>query len=135
MNGLEIGINRRAREEAALAQKRARDWAARATAAERGPAPFVLAPGASVLQAATWRVATAQIASRERQSKVQRGWVRLPKSVAPPGCIPVATLFGRSVAILIVDYAGLLRLSANGKAGAVVTVSEAALIASGRGAV
>ncbi len=132
MNGEVEGLRRHSREQAAHAGQRARDWAARQVAAERGPVRFVLPPGATAAQAAAWQRAADEIASRERAaSKVARGWERIPQRNAPPGCIPVCALFGSKTVILVVDRAGRLCLSEGGKAGAVITVSEAAAIAGG----
>lgn len=129
MNGETEGLRRHSREQAAHAARRARDWAARQVAAACGPAPFVLQAGATARQEVTWRRATYEIAMRERQSKFQRGWIRIPQRTAPSGCVPICALFGTGLAILVVDREGRLCLSRGGKVGAVVTVSEAALIA------
>lgn len=72
-----------------------------------------------------------EITVRERQSKIARGWERLPKRSAPAGCIPLCALWGAKMVVLAVDRTGLLRLVEGGKAGAVITLSEVAARAAG----
>lgn len=125
-------LSLRAREEAAARAARAKDAAAREAARERGPAPLVVPEGANAQQRAAFSAAAHEIEVRERASKISRGWVRLPRTKAPNGCIPLCVLHGARTIILAVDLRGSLRLVEGGKAGPVVTVSEAVAIAAGR---
>lgn len=125
-------LSRRAREEAAHRAQRAKDWAARATAAERAPEAIACPPGATERQRATWGAAMGELIMRERQSKIARGWTLIPKRTAPPGCIALAALNGARMVVLCIDLRGALRLSEGGRAGPIVTVAEAARLAAGR---
>lgn len=122
----------RAREEATARAQRARDWASRREAEARGPAPLTCPPGATERQRAAFFSAAGEIDMRERSmSKVQRGWVRLPRTKAPNGCAPLCVLHGARTIILCIDARGSLRIDEGGKAGPAVTVSEAAAMARG----
>lgn len=127
-----VGLNRRAREESAQARSRAKSWEARQAEAARAAEPVVVPPGANHQQRTTFLAAMGEVVARERQSKVHRGWQRIDKRRAPLGCIPVCALWGAKMAVLVVDRAGALRLSEGGKAGSIVTVSEAVAIAGRR---
>lgn len=124
-------LSLRAREEAAARAKRAQEWAARQTAKDRGPAPLVCPEGANAQQRAAFSAAAHEIAIRERSSKVACGWVRLPRTKAPAGCVPLCVLHGARTVILCIDARGSLRIDEGGKAGPAVTVSEAATMARG----
>lgn len=124
-------LSHHAREEAEKRALRARHAAAREAAKERGPEPIVCPPRANEKQRAAFFAAMNEITVRERQSKIARGWERLPKRTAPAGCIPLCALNGKRMAVIVIDLRGRLRLSEGGKAGPVVTVSEAVAMARG----
>lgn len=121
-----------ARSEAEAARQRAQDWAARQTAAERGADPVVVPEGANDKQRATYLAAMGEIAMRERQSKIGRGWVRIAKRTAPAGSIPLCVLHGARTLTLAVDLRGSIRLVEAGRLSTPVSVSEAAAFAAGR---
>lgn len=124
-------LSHHARQEAQKRVLRARHAAAREAAKERGPEPIVCPPGANAKQRAAFFAAMNEITVREQQSKIARGWERLPKRSAPAGCIPLCALNGKRMAVIVIDLRGRLRLSEGGKAGPVVTVSEAVAMARG----
>ena len=126
-----FALSLRAREEAAAKAQRAKDAAAREAARERGPEPLVVPEGANAQQRAAWFSAMGEIIARERQSKVHRGWQRIDKRTSPPGTIPLACLWGAKMVVLAIDLRGAIRLVEDGRAGAVITVSEAAAMARG----
>lgn len=131
MTGEVEGLRQHAREQAAAANQRKTDWARRQVQAQREPEPLVCPPGANERQRAAWHSATSELMARERRSAIHRGWVRIARKSAPPGTIPLCVLHGGGTVVLCIDLRGQLRQVEGGKAGAVVTVSEAAAIARG----
>ena len=125
------GLSLHAREQAQAKARAARDATARATARERIPAPLVCPPGATEKQRVAWHSAMGEVLMRERQTSIQRGWQRIQKQTAPNGCVPLCCLWGAKMVVLAVDLRGAIRLVEDGRAGAVITVSEAAAMARG----
>lgn len=128
----ELGLVRRNRAEAAHAIARAKDWAARQTAADRAPEPLVCPSAANERQRAAWHSAMGEITARERATKIQRGWQRIAKTTAPSGCVALCAIWGQRMVVLAIDLRGQLRQVEGGRAGGIVTVSEAVALAAPR---
>jgi hypothetical protein len=124
------GLLAEQRARTAAARAKARHAASRQITRERGAIAIPVPRNATPRQAASIRAVAAEIVARERSSKIQRQWERLPLHTAPPGTAPVAVLLGLRIVRLCVDACGVLRLIGTSEApGPAVSVSEACALA------